>query len=112
MPSAPFHCQRRTAMTSPRTAQPRPDFVSSSGRRRLRFVPAIAALGLVCLTLYASQASLVSRSDTRTPTQANQGDAAAAKALAVAKSFLDSLNADQRAKAAMELNTANKSRWS
>ena len=83
-------------------------------RRGLRIFPALGALVLVGLSLYASQASLPS-SKVPDPATGVQGDKALAqttKAVTAAKAFLDSLDDKQRAKALLDFDSTKKAGWS
>jgi hypothetical protein len=108
----------------------------ASQRKGLRLIPAISALIVVVFSLYASQATqsrvntpaailendkngegraLVSRAATL-PSEAAQGvdgtDGRAAKAVAAAKKFLESLNDEQRTRALLDFASPKKAGWS
>src|SRR5437660_1441137 len=84
----------------------------------LRFFPALGALVIVGLSLYASQASLRPAKEPNLPARGKlpeQEDAKlaqTAKAVAAAKAFLDSLDEKQRAKALLDFDSAKKAGWS
>jgi len=92
----------------------------SARRGGVRLFPALGALGLVGLSLYASQSSLPTAREPNQIAQAKtseqKGDdkalAQATKAVAAAKTFLDSLDAKQRAKAVLDFESSKKSGWS
>lgn len=85
---------------------------SSQGRRRkIQFLAAFAALTIAGISLYASQRSAQPAQEAK-----QKGDdkalARATKAVAAAKTFLDSLDAKERAKATLDFGSAKKSGWS
>jgi hypothetical protein len=92
----------------------------SRAGRGLRCLPALAALSLVGLSLYASQTSLRPAKEPEQPAQAkgaeqkdgDKAQAQATKAVAAAKAFLDLLDANQRGKALLEFDSKKKPGWS
>jgi hypothetical protein len=85
----------------------------TSRSKGLRFVPALAALVLIGLALVASQ---VQSGKERPKESESQGDDKAlvrtTKAVAAAKTFLDSLDDKLRAKALLDFDSAKKAGWS
>jgi hypothetical protein len=79
--------------------------------RGIRLLPALGALVLVGLALYAAQRFGKPGSATATPAQ-DKGPAQASKEVAAAKKFLDSLDDKSRAEAVLDFNSPKKPRWS
>src|SRR5262245_49800563 len=85
--------------------------------RGLKFFPALCAVILVGLTVYASQrlgqpAPAPERPAAPLAVQDKEGQASASKAVAAAKSFLDKLDDAGRAKALLDFDSKKKSGWS
>ncbi len=71
--------------------------------RRIRFLPALAAVLFIGLSLYASRPTVAP--DTK-------DDQFAGQAAVAANAFLESLDADQRTKAALPFDSGKKASWS
>jgi hypothetical protein len=102
------------AMNEPRSQQLSP---AGAGRRApAKFLPALATVLLVGLSLYASRAAVRPATAPARPEQAGgaaKGDAGVtAKAVAAANAFLESLDAAQRDTALLAYDSAKKPRWS
>jgi hypothetical protein len=86
--------------------------------RRVSFVAAFAALTILGISVYASQRSQQRAQQSQQAAQAKGSEqkdkpsAQATKATAAAKTFLDSLDAKLRAKAALDFNSKKKADWS
>jgi hypothetical protein len=85
-------------------------------KRGFKFLPALGALIVIGLSLYASQSTPApAKTDRPKATEAQAGDKAqalATKAVAAAKKFLDALSDQQRAKALLDFESPKKSGWS
>jgi hypothetical protein len=97
------------------TLQELPEARAGRGRG-VKCLPALAAVLLVGLTLYASRASVLPPAETGQALQASGGDKgddkATAKAVAAANAFLDLLDAKQRSKALLDFDSGKKAAWS
>src|SRR5262245_51779738 len=85
--------------------------------RGLKFFPALCAVIVVGLTVYASQrlgqlASAPERPAAHPAVQEKEGEASASKAVAAAKNFLDKLDKAGRDKAVLDFDSKKKPSWS
>jgi hypothetical protein len=93
--------------------------VAVNGQRRLRYLPALAALGLIGFSLYASQASVKPQAQRSRDAKLLQPMQAAAqvpaqtmKAVEAAVKFLETLDEKQRGKALLDFESPKRSGWS
>lgn len=89
---------------------------ASVGRKRgMKFVPALGAVLLVGISLYASRAAVQPAANPNLPAQAGseqKGDDKTAKAVAAVNAFLETLDAQLRAKVLLDFDSGKKSGWS
>ncbi len=93
-----------------------PSYKTTGQKGGVKFLPALGAVLVVALSLYASRASMETAAEPRAPAQevgtAKGQDKVAGKAAAAANAFLDMLDAKQREKALLEYDSGRKPKWS
>jgi hypothetical protein len=86
---------------------------NSAGRTRgMRFLPALGAVLLLGLSLYASRATVRLDAYTAQAEADAKDDKSTARAVAAANAFLESLDAGQRAKVSLTFDSGKKAGWS